>query len=133
MNRNDTPTLLAAEPQLFVPDIAVACAFYVDRLGLELAFSHGDPVFYAQVRRGGARLNLRHADGDVFQSDFRRREADALSATVTVSGIDRLFEAFDAAGVDWHQTLRREPWGALTFIVRDPGNNLIAFAGAPDR
>jgi len=30
--------------------------------------------------------------------------------------------------VDFAQTLRNEPWGARTFIVRDPDGNLILFA-----
>ncbi len=124
----DEPRLIAAEPQLFVPDMAAACAFYVDRLGFGLVFTHGDPPFYAQVGRGGARLNLRHTDSQVFADDFRDREIDALSATLTVTGIERLFQTFHAAGVTWHQRLRREPWGAQTFIIRDPGGNLIAFA-----
>ncbi len=123
----EEPELIAAEPQLFVPDLAAACAYYVDRLGFTLAFEHGDPPFYAQVRRGGVRLNLRHSDGAVFAEDFRDREEDALSATVTVKGIEPLFQSFDLAGVAWHQRLRSEPWGARTFIVRDPGGNLIAF------
>jgi uncharacterized glyoxalase superfamily protein PhnB len=37
-----------------------------------------------------------------------------------------------AAGVRFHQTLRTEPWGARTFIVRDPEGNLILFAGRGD-
>ncbi|SDA24281.1 VOC family protein [Sphingomonas sp. NFR15] len=126
---NEEPHLIAAEPQLFVPDLGAACAFYVDRLGFTLTFVHGDPPFYAQVRRGGACLNLRHTDNAVFADGFREREADALSATVTVQGIEALAHSFDSAGVAWHQRLKREPWGAQMFILRDPGGNLIAFAG----
>ncbi|WP_428553927.1 VOC family protein [Roseiarcus sp.] len=40
-----------------------------------------------------------------------------------------LFLEFPAAGIAFHQTLRTEPWGARTFIVRDPEGNLVAFAG----
>ena len=125
---NEEPNLIAAEPQLFMPDLSAACAFYVDRLGFTLLFMYGDPPFYAGVRRGGACLNLRHTDGEVFADGFRDREADALSATITVQGIEALARTFDAAGVEWHQRLKREAWGAQTFILRDPGGNLIAFA-----
>ena len=125
---DEEPNLIAVEPQLFVPDLSAACEFYADRLGFTLMFMHGDPPFYAQVRRGGACLNLRHTDGKVFADGFRGREADALSATVTVRGIEALARTFAAAGVEWHQRLKRESWGAQTFILRDPGGNLIAFA-----
>lgn len=121
--------ILAAEPQLFVSDIAASCSFYVDRLGFAVTLSYGEPPFYAQVARGGARLNLRHADGPVFDAGFRAREADALTATLTVTDAKLLFLEFEAAGAPFHQNLRSEPWGAQTFIVQDPDRNLIAFAG----
>lgn len=87
-------TDLSAEPQLFVSDLEAACAFYAGKLGFEVAFVHGEPPFYAQVVRGGARLNLRRTSGPVFDSAFRAREADALSATLTLDRADPLFEAF---------------------------------------
>ena len=31
--------------------------------------------------------------------------------------------------LDFFQTLKTEPWGARTFIVRDPDGNLVLFAG----
>jgi uncharacterized glyoxalase superfamily protein PhnB len=65
----------------------------------------------------------------VFDSGFRSREADALSATFALDDAKPLFLEFQKAGVAFHQTLRSEPWGARTFIVRDLDDNLIAFAG----
>jgi hypothetical protein len=32
-----------------------------------------------------------------------------------------LFLEFQAAGVSFFQTLKREPWGAKNFIIRDEG------------
>jgi catechol 2,3-dioxygenase-like lactoylglutathione lyase family enzyme len=121
------PTLLAAEPQLFVTDIAAACAFYVSRLGFSVAFIWGDPPFYAQIFRDGARLNLRHLDGPVF--DPAVRDQDLLSASITVDDVKALFLEFQAAGADFAQALKTEAWGARTFIVRDPDGNLVLFAG----
>lgn len=122
-------TIMAAEPQLFVSDIEIACRFYTERLGFEIGFSYGDPPFYAQVYRDGGRLNLRKVDGPVFDSGFRSRARDALSATLTVDDARPLFLEFQKAQVAFHQTLRTEPWGARTFIVQDPDGNLICFAG----
>jgi len=122
------PVLIAAEPQLFVSDIAAACDFYTRRLGFAVAFTYGDPPFYAQVVRDGARLNLRHVDGPVFDAGFRAREADALAATITLADAKPLFLEFQAAGAPFHQTLWTEPWGARVFIVRDPDGNLVAFS-----
>ncbi|MBL27484.1 MAG: bleomycin resistance family protein [Rhodospirillaceae bacterium] len=121
--------IVAAEPQLFVSDMETACAFYVSKLGFVLVFSYGEPPFYAQVARGGARLNLRRVDGPVYDAETRGNEPDLLSASVRVNDAKPLFLEYQQAGADFHQTLRTEPWGARTFIVRDPDGNLIAFAG----
>src|ERR1700712_2120771 len=51
--------IVGAEPSLFVTDINATCAFFTTRLGFVPAFTHGEPPFYAQVRRDAARINLR--------------------------------------------------------------------------
>jgi len=121
--------IVASEPQLFVSDVEDASAFYVRKLGFKVVLSHGEPPFYAQIARDGGRLNLRKVNGPVFDSGFRSREPDALSATLTLDDAGPLFLEYQKAGVEFHQTLRTEPWGARTFIVKDPDGNLIAFAG----
>lgn len=121
-------TLLAAEPQLFVRDIAVASEFYSRKLGFSVAFSYGEPPFYGQVCRDGARLNLRRVDETVIDPD-RRESEQLLAASVVLDDAQPLFLEYQATGVDFAQPLRSEPWGARTFIVRDPDGNLILFAG----
>ena len=119
-------TLLAAEPQLFVADIKASCEFYTQKLGFQIAFTYGDPPFYGQVFRDGARLNLRHLDEPAFRPELR---GDLLSASITLDDPEPLFLEFQAAGVAFAKTLKTEPWGAQTFIVRDPDGSLILFAG----
>jgi catechol 2,3-dioxygenase-like lactoylglutathione lyase family enzyme len=124
-----TSVILASEPQVYVSDLEAASAFYVNKLGFKVESSYGEPPFWAQIARDGGRLNLRRVSGPVFDSGFRAREADAISATLTLDAAEPLFLEFQQAGVAFHQTLRTEPWGARTFIVRDLDGNLIAFAG----
>lgn len=121
-------TVLSAEPQLYVTDMEAALAHW-GRLGFETVLIHGEPPFYAQVRRGGAALNLRHVDVLPISDDARRREPDLLSATVTVDDAAALFAEFEAAGMSFHQPLRTESWGARTFILADPDGGLVLFAG----
>jgi len=123
------PVLGLAEPQLLVADIRAACDFYAGTLGFAVVFTYGEPPFYAQIRCDAARLNLRRIQGPVFAPGFREREVDVLSATIAVDDPKALFLELQAAGAPFHQTLRTEPWGARTFIIRDPDGNLIAFAG----
>lgn len=122
------PVLAAVEPQLFVSDINAACDFYADKLGFQTVFLYGDPPFYAQVQRDTVRLNLRHTDSPAFDDRFRQAQPDALSATITLEDAVSLFEEFQASDATVHQVLRQEPWGAKTFIIRDPDGNLLAFA-----
>jgi uncharacterized glyoxalase superfamily protein PhnB len=126
--------LNSTEAQLFVADIQASCDFYTFKLGFMVAFVYGDPPFYGQVTRDHARLNLRVVGEPVFAGDVREREC-LLSASITVTTTDeikQLFVSYQAAGVRFRQTLKKEPWGARTFIVLDPDGNLILFAGPAD-
>jgi catechol 2,3-dioxygenase-like lactoylglutathione lyase family enzyme len=123
--------ITAAEPQLFVADIKASCDFFASKLGFAVAFTYGEPPFYAQVKRDGARINLRCVAQPVIDQALRDRD-QLLSASLTVATaqeIKALFLEFQAAGVTFFQTLKREPWGARDFIVRDPDGNLLLFAG----
>jgi uncharacterized glyoxalase superfamily protein PhnB len=125
------PVLGAVEAQLFVADIKASQTYFATKLGFEPVFAYGEPPFYAQVRRDAVRLNLRQVCEPVFVGDIRERE-QLLSASVTVdsaSAIKQLFLQYQEAGADFFQTLKQEPWGARTFIVRDPDGNLLLFAG----
>ena len=126
--------LNSTEAQLFVADIQASCAFYTDKLGFAVAFVYGDPPFYGQVTRDHARLNLRAVDEPVFAGDIRERE-QLLSATLTVATraeIEQLFLSYQSVGVPFQQSLKKESWGARTFVVRDPDGNLVLFAGPAD-
>jgi uncharacterized glyoxalase superfamily protein PhnB len=125
------PILNSIEPQLFVRNIKSSCDFYTNKLGFAVEFIYGDPPYYGQVFRDNARLNLRLVCEPVFAGDIRQRE-HLLSASIslaTANEIKQLFLSYQAAGVCFHQALKREPWGARTFIVSDPDENLILFAG----
>src|SRR5712671_6759515 len=129
--RSLRPALVGAEPQLFVADIKASCDFFTQKLGFAIVFVYGEPPFYAQVKRDGARLNLRCVDAPVIDGALRERES-LLSASITVATaeeIKQLFLELQSAGVAFHQTLKAEPWGARDFIVRDPDGNLLLFAG----
>src|SRR5262249_12833456 len=125
------PVLNPAEPELFVADFEAAQAFYADKLGFDVVFTYGEPPFYGQIKRDQARLNLRLVCAPVYVDDIRERE-ELLAAAITVGSaaeIRQLFVEFQSAGVDFFRPLKQEPWGARTFIVRDPDGNLLLFAG----
>jgi len=128
---SELPKLLSVEPQLLVGDIPASCQFY-ERLRFSIAFTYGDPPFYAQVHRDGVRLNLRHVDTPLVDASLHEAQ-DLLSASINVDDVKALFLEYQASGIDFHQNLRTEPWGARTFILRDPDGNLLLFAGPGER
>jgi uncharacterized glyoxalase superfamily protein PhnB len=124
-------TIVCAEPQLLVTDIKRSCEFFAKKLGFSLTFSYGDPPYYAQMGRDAARLNFRCVEGSVIESAVLDRE-ELLSVSMTVATADEiklLFLEFQSAGVAFQQTLKKQPWGAKNFIVKDPDGNLLQFAG----
>jgi catechol 2,3-dioxygenase-like lactoylglutathione lyase family enzyme len=126
--------ITATAAELFVADIKASCDFFTQKLGFSIVFVYGEPPFYAQVKRDRGLLNLKHMDGPVIDPKLRDQES-LLSADMAVDAheeIKQLFLEFQAAGVTFFQTLRKEPWGAKTFIVKDPDGNLLLFAGPAD-
>ena len=124
-------TIVCAEPQLFVTDIKRSCEFFHEKLGFSLLFSYGDPPYYAQVGRDAAHLNLRYVEGPVIDSTVRDRE-ELLSVSMTVATADeikQLFLEFQSTGVNFHERLKKQPWGTRNFVVKDPDGNLLLFAG----
>jgi catechol 2,3-dioxygenase-like lactoylglutathione lyase family enzyme len=129
--RSTKAVIAGAEPQLFVADIKASCDFFAGQLGFTIVFAYGEPPFYAQVQRDGARINLRCVEHPVVDAALRDRE-QLLAASLTVAtteAIKALFLEFQAARVTFFQTLKLEPWGAQAFIVRDIDGNLLLFAG----
>lgn len=126
------PHLLGATPQLFVADLPASCDFFAGTLGFTVEFTYGEPPFYGQVARDGARLALRRVDRPILAgiNAAMAAEPDMLAAALTVDDVKALYQEFKASGALFHQTLRTEAWGARTFIVRDPDGNLLLFAGS---
>jgi catechol 2,3-dioxygenase-like lactoylglutathione lyase family enzyme len=125
------PVLTSVAAHLYVRDIKASTDFFTKKMGFTIDFVYGDPPFYGQVRRDNALLAMRHVDEPFFAEDIRAREG-LLSASITLASaeeIKQLFLDWQAAGVPFAQVLRKEPWGARTFIVKDPDGNLILFAG----
>ena len=121
-------TLVAVEPQLYVRDILASCEFYTRMLGFSVAFTYGEPPFYGQVVRDNVRLNFRQVD-QLVVDPARRDTEQLLVASITLEDAKPLFLEYQKAGVEFAQPLRTEPWGARTFVIRDPDGNLLLFAG----
>lgn len=115
--------------QIFVRNVDRSAAWYEDVLGFEIDYRYGDPPFYAQVRRNAVALNLRRTETSPWA--VNAADEDVLAARLEVDDVKSLFLELRGAGASIHHRLRAEPWGRLTFVVRDPDDdNLISF-GSP--
>jgi catechol 2,3-dioxygenase-like lactoylglutathione lyase family enzyme len=120
------PKMRLVEATLFITDFPATLSYFNDVLGFATQFTYGEPPFFGQVARDGVPINLRNVCEPVFVGDIRERE-DLFSAMIGVSGVKALYEEFKAAGAVFHQGLKRHPWGAIDFVVKDPDGNLISF------
>jgi uncharacterized glyoxalase superfamily protein PhnB len=77
------------------------------------------------------RVSILGGRGLALEQTVRDRE-ELLSASMTVGTADEiklLFLEFQSAGVTFRQTLKKQPWGAKNFAVKDPDGNFLLFAG----
>ncbi len=111
---------------MFVADIQAACDFYTGKLGFTVAFTYGDPPFYAQLARDHALLNLRVVGEPVFAGDIREREG-LLSATLTLATADeikQLFSAYQAAASPLPPAPQKRALGSPNLRHSGPGRKL---------
>ena len=120
------PTFLGTVPILFVRDVTKAVAFYVDRLGFQIDFLHGNPPFYGAVSRDRSCLHLRFVHEPNFAA-LAAREKSLILATIEVRHVKMLFEGYEHRGVEFSQRLVRQAWGGIDFHVRDLDGNVISF------
>lgn len=120
------PVLKNAIPILFVRDIRKSATFFQHKLGFEIDFLHGLPPFYGAVSRSGVCLHLRLVHQPFF-AQAAAQEKSLILASIEVTDVQGLFQEFKARGVDFAQTLAKQPWGGTDFHVRDPDGNVISF------
>ena len=124
--------ITAAEPQLFVADIKCILRFFCGqaRFRNRLHLWRTAVLCAGRARRGAHQPAMRRAAGDRSGLTGSRAIAFRFLTVATAEEIEALFLEFQAAGVTFFQTLKREPWGARDFIIKDPDGNLLLFAGA---
>ena len=118
--------LCAAYPMIFVADVAKAVDYYQKKLRFKVDYLYGNPPFYGMMTRDGAGLHFRH----IGKHPVDRTEDDLLATAIPVQGVKALFLEFRKKGVEFHQTLKVQPWGTTDFIVKDSDSNLLCFSSA---
>jgi uncharacterized protein YndB with AHSA1/START domain/uncharacterized glyoxalase superfamily protein PhnB len=119
--------LHGVQPVLPVRDVAASAAYYVDVLGFDLDFLHGDPPMHGRIKKG---------DGTFGQPIYIHLTRVEAGDEVRPSGelrlhvgrdLDALFAAYRARGVAVVAEPISQPWGLREFIVRDRDGHALRF------
>jgi len=116
--------ILAVNPILPAKHVATLAAFYVDKLGFELAFQDAeDEPKYAGLQRDGVELHLQWQDASHWVAG-----QDRPSFRFVVDDPDALFGEFRARGaVPEGKQVQETPWGTREFAFYDPDGNGLSF------
>jgi uncharacterized glyoxalase superfamily protein PhnB len=117
--------LTGISPQFLVDDVAVAIAYYRDRLGFELEFCYDS--FYAAVSRDGFAIHLKCAP-KTLADRAHRREHEHLDAYIGISDARALHEELRARGARITRPLEAQPWACIDFYVEDPDGYILCFS-----
>lgn len=113
-------------PIFFVRNVERSAAWFRDMLGFDIDFVHGKPPFYGSVSRDRVCLHLRFVHEPYF-TQVAAHEASLILASIHVADVHALFEELQARGVEFPQTLKKQPWGGTDFHVKDPDGNIFSF------
>lgn len=122
--------LRSAIPVLRVSDYPAARAFYVEKLGFDVAEEGGDPPRFGILRNGRAQVFL-----DAWHGADPRREA-GWRAYFHVTDADATAEALRERGVALKRGPETMAYGLREIDVEDPDGNCLCFGqilddGAP--
>ena len=116
-------TIKAMSPQFLVADIERSLEFYTNKLGFDIDFRYGD--FYVGIKREGHSIHLKLAEPSP-EEGSNRKNNDHLDVTLSVQGLDALYETLRSRSVAITQPLRVMPYGR-EFYVSDPDVYILAF------
>jgi catechol 2,3-dioxygenase-like lactoylglutathione lyase family enzyme len=116
---------MAVIAQLRTTDLGRSIRFYVDVLGFELAFVHGD--FYAGLRAGGQMLHLKRVDTPDPSIPFVVA-GDHLHLYIETDDADSFAAAVVARGGALARPMQETAWGTREFVLRDDQGHTVHVA-----
>ncbi|MDQ2723043.1 MAG: VOC family protein [Actinomycetota bacterium] len=125
------PTFVSAGLSLTVEDVDRSVAFYVGRLGLELAYL-ASPAFAMVRNSDGGLIGLlsseqASSEGVEAASPAQRH---GVHVEFTTDDLDRLYVQLQAAGVEFAEPPHDEPW-ERAMTAYDPDGYSVEFGQGP--
>jgi uncharacterized glyoxalase superfamily protein PhnB len=114
-----------AVPVLPAIDVAASLAWWTSICGFKEDFRHGEPVTYAGISRGGARLHL----SSITAPEMARTVGAQTMLRLGVHDIEAFYAEYQQRGGPVHPNggLTVKPWGSKEFAAIDPGGVCISF------
>ena len=120
MAKAPSPQLVAIAPVLTVVDAIKSMEYYRDQLGFRVAFTDGEPVYYAIVERDDVRIHLMSAES-------AKRQPGQGSVYIFAHDVDPLYADFTARGAQVVGPPQDYPYGMRDFNVSDLDGNDLCF------
>jgi catechol 2,3-dioxygenase-like lactoylglutathione lyase family enzyme len=122
-------TIAAAIAQLRTTDLEASIRFYVERLGMRLAFRHAD--FYAGIDADGHAFHLKQVD-DTDPSIADVRAGGHFHLYFETTDVAALAAGFERQCVRFIEVLHDTAWGTREFVIEDDQGHALYF-GQPLR
>ena len=120
-------TIVAAIAQLRTTDLDGSIRFYVERLGMKLAFRHED--FYAGIDADGQAFHLKRVDEpDPSVADVR--ESRHFHLYFATGNVAALASRFQRKGVRLVADVHGTAWGTREFAIEDDQGHTLYFGQA---
>jgi predicted enzyme related to lactoylglutathione lyase len=122
-------TMRLAAVRVFVSDVAGACAFYRDQIGLVPSVEAVEDGFVVFRLANGADLVLEEGvpEDETAESLVGR----FVGASLAVDDIDAAYDALCDQGVRFIDPPERQPWGGTLAHFLDPDDNILTLVELP--
>ncbi|MFT3897165.1 MAG: VOC family protein [Thermomonas sp.] len=117
-------SIAAAIAQLCTIDLEGSIRFYVETLGMRLAFRHGD--FYAGIEADAQPFHLKQV-GEVDPSIAAVREGGHFHLYFECDDVDALAARFERKGVRFVDLPGDTGWGTREFVIEDDQGHTLYF------
>jgi uncharacterized glyoxalase superfamily protein PhnB len=106
-------------PVLNVADLARSLAYYVDRLGFQKQWEHGDPPTFAAIRRDQVEIFLSQEDSERLRG----------SLSIFVQDVDGLYDDYRLTEATILRPPTDLPWGVRAMDLQDPDGHRLRMSG----
>lgn len=112
-------------PVFVVSDLGASLVYYERALGFEVAFSWGEPAFYAGVCRGNVTIHLQAASAT-------ERPVGTSLLNVFLGSADAIHDELRQRGARIRKPPASYPYGMRDFDVEDLDGNVVVFGSPAD-